>query len=173
MSLFLKDVLTILARVSKKFQEEGSVVADVSLTIKSTMRALELLSTKDGPFLQKLGEFEKCEYPTFGSNIRRTYKLLGSDGQISSCREKLINLLCEKLKTRFEDNIAKIVSATSIANFKQWPLNEKALEDFGDDMIKDLIDHYKNLLDNADEGRAEWPVLKMGIMEIFSKNLTV
>ena len=98
MSLFLKDVLTILARVSKKFQEDRSVVADVSLTIKSTMRALELLSTKDGPFLQKLGEFEKCEYPTFGSN-KRTYKLLGSDGQISSCREKLINLLCEKLKT--------------------------------------------------------------------------
>ena len=65
------------------------------------------------------------------------------------------------------------MSATSIANFKQWLLNEKALEDFGDDMIKDLIDHYKNLLDNADEARAEWPLLKMGIMEIFSKNLTV
>ena len=67
--------------MSKKFQEEGSVVADVSLTIKSTVRALELLSTKDGPFLQKLGEFEKCEYPTAGSNTRRTYKLMGSDGQ--------------------------------------------------------------------------------------------
>ena len=77
MALFLKDVLTILARVSKKFQEEGSIVADVSLTIKSTVRALELLSTKDGPFLQKLGEFEKCEYPTAGSNTRRTYKLMG------------------------------------------------------------------------------------------------
>ena len=80
-------------------------------------------------------------------------------------------MLCEKLKTQFEDNIKKIVSATSVANFKQWPLNEKALEDFGDNMIKDLIDHYKNLLDNADEARAEWPLLKMGIMEIFSKEL--
>ena len=125
MALFLKDVLTILARVSKKFQEEGSVVADVSLAIKSTVRALELLSTKDGPFLQKLGEFEKCEYPTAGSNTRRTYKLMGSDGQISSSREKLIKLLCEKLKTHFEDTVEKILSATSVANFKQWPLNEK------------------------------------------------
>ena len=138
MSLFLKDVLTILARVSKKFQDEGSVVADVSFTIKSTMRALELMSTKDGPFLQKLGEFEKCEYPTPGSNTRKTYKLMGSDGQISSSREKLINLLCQKLKTRFEDTVDKIVSATSVANFKQWPLNEKALEDFRDTMIKDI-----------------------------------
>ena len=171
MSLFLKDVLTILARVSKKFQEEGSVVADVSLTIKSTMRALELMSTKDGPFLQKLGEFEKCEYPTPGSNTRKTYKLMGSDGQISTSREKLINLLCEKLKTRFEDTVEKIVSATSVANFKQWPLNEKALEDFGDTIIKDIIDHYQNVLDNADEARAEWPLLRMGIMEIFSKEL--
>ena len=171
MSLFLKDVLTILARVSKKFQEEGSVVADVSLTIKSTMTALELMSTKDGPFLQKLGEFEKCEYPTPGSNTRKTYKLMGSDGQISSSREKLINLLCEKLKTCFEDTVEKIVDATSVANFKQWPLNEKALEDFGDTMIKDIIDHYENVLDNADEARAEWPLLRMGIMEIFSKEL--
>ena len=171
MSLFLKDVLTILARVSKKFQEEGSVVADVSLTIKSTMRALELMSTKDGPFLQKLGEFEKCEYPTPGSNTRKTYKLMGSDGQISSSREKLINLLCEKLKTCFEDTVEKIVSATSVANFKQWPLNEKALEDYGDTMMKDIIDHYENVLDNADEARAEWPLLRMGIMEIFSKEL--
>ena len=171
MALFLKDVLTILARVSKKFQEEGSVVADVSLTIKSTVRALELLSTKDGPFLQKLGEFEKCEYPTAESNTRRTYKLMGSDGQISSSREKLIKLLCEKLNTHFEDTVEKIVSATSVANFKQWPLNEKALEDYGDTMIKDLIDHYENVLDNADEARAEWPMLKIGIMEIFSKAL--
>ena len=38
-------------------------------------------------------------------------------------------------------------------------------------MIKDLIDHYENVLDNADEARAEWPLLKMGIMEIFSKEL--
>ena len=53
MSLFLKDVLTILARVSKKLQEEGSIVTDVSLTIKSTMRELELLSTKNGPFYAK------------------------------------------------------------------------------------------------------------------------
>ena len=81
-------------------------------------------------FYKNLGEFEKCEYPTPGSNTRKTYKLMGSDGQISS-REKLINLLCEKLKTRFEDTVEKIVSATSVANFKQWPLNEKAWRTLG------------------------------------------
>ena len=42
---------------------------------------------------------------------------------------------------------------------------KKALEDYGDTMIKDLIDHYENVLDNADEARAEWPMLKIGIME--------
>ena len=122
-------------------------------------------------FYKNLGEFEKCEYPTPGSNTRKTYKLMGSDGQISSSREKLINLLCEKLKVRFEDTVEKIVSATLVANLKQWSLNEKALEDFGDTMIKDIIDHYENVLDNADEARAEWPLLRMGIMEIFSKEL--
>ena len=34
MALFLDDILTVLQKVSMKFQEEGSVVADVSLTMR-------------------------------------------------------------------------------------------------------------------------------------------
>lgn len=44
MALFLKDILTVLQKVSLKFQEANSVVADVSLCIKTALiriRALE------------------------------------------------------------------------------------------------------------------------------------
>ena len=37
MALFLEDLLTVLQKVSLKFQEEGLVVADISLTIKTTI----------------------------------------------------------------------------------------------------------------------------------------
>ena len=40
-ALFLKDVLTVLHKVSLKFQEEGSVVADVSLTMNTALKCIE------------------------------------------------------------------------------------------------------------------------------------
>ena len=49
MALFLQDVLTVLQKVSLKFQEEGSVVADVSLTIKTTLKRIESFITNNGP----------------------------------------------------------------------------------------------------------------------------
>ena len=41
MALFLGDVLTVLHKVSLKFQEEGSVVADVSLTIGTMLTRIK------------------------------------------------------------------------------------------------------------------------------------
>ena len=46
MALFLQDVLLVLHKVSLKFQEEGSVVADVSLTIKTALTRIKALSTR-------------------------------------------------------------------------------------------------------------------------------
>ena len=37
MALFLQDILTALHKVSLKFQQDGSVVADISLCIKTTL----------------------------------------------------------------------------------------------------------------------------------------
>ena len=46
MALFLQDILLVLYKVSLKFQEEGSVVADVSLTIKTALTRIKALSTR-------------------------------------------------------------------------------------------------------------------------------
>ena len=46
MALFLQDILLVLHKVSLKFQEEGSVVADVSLTIKTALTRIKALSTR-------------------------------------------------------------------------------------------------------------------------------
>ena len=41
MSLFLCDVLTVLQKVSSKFQQDGSVVAEVSLCINTAMKTIQ------------------------------------------------------------------------------------------------------------------------------------
>ena len=75
MALLLNDIPTVLHKVSLKFQEEGSVVADVSLTVKTTLKCLQSLTTNDGPFAQQLADFEICKAPCAGTTTRDTYML--------------------------------------------------------------------------------------------------
>ena len=46
MALFLHDVLTVLHKVSLKFQQDGSVVADVSLSIKTALSRIKSMEEK-------------------------------------------------------------------------------------------------------------------------------
>ena len=72
MALFLEDLMTVLHKVSLKFQEEGSVVADVSLTIKTTVAQIKSFGTSDGPSLQRLPQFATCQAPSAGTTTRNT-----------------------------------------------------------------------------------------------------
>ena len=50
MALLLQDILFVLKKVSLKFQEENSVVADMALAIKTTISQLQLFKSRDGPY---------------------------------------------------------------------------------------------------------------------------
>ena len=82
MVLFLQDVLFVLKKVSLKFQEENSVAADISLTIKSTITQLQILKSKDGPFLQQIREFEISDVPSTGSTTWSLVRLTGNHDQL-------------------------------------------------------------------------------------------
>ena len=168
-ALFLKDILTVLHKVSLKFQEEGSVVADVSLTMKTALKCVESLGVNDGPCLQKLSDFETCKNPCAGATTRDTYKLSGDNSISTNERRKLISLLCKNLETRFEDTNDGLISSTSVANFKIWPDKEEQVKEFGNKMVKDLVEHYVNHFENPDQVIAEWPLLRTAIFEIFAK----
>ena len=45
-ALFLQDLLTVLHKVSLKFQEKHAVAADVSLTIKTVLTRIKTLEKK-------------------------------------------------------------------------------------------------------------------------------
>ena len=103
MALLLDDLLTILHKVSLKFQEEGSVVADVSLTIKTAVAWIKSFGTSDSPSLQRFPQFAAYQAPSAGTTTRNTYKMTGGSGLYDTDRKVLIDLLCSNLSTRFED----------------------------------------------------------------------
>ena len=93
-----------------KFQE-GSVVADVSLTIKTTVAQIKSFGTSDGQSLQRLPQFATCQTPSAGTTTRNTYKMTGGSGLHDTDRKVLIELLCSNLSTHFEDYIPEVLSS--------------------------------------------------------------
>ena len=170
MVLFLHDVLTVLKKVSLKFQEEGSVVADVSLTVKTAITRIKSFAETDGPSLQKLQQFETCELPTVGATTRTVYKLTAGRGLLDMERIKIVDSLISALGVRFEDTSTNVVQATSLANFRVWPVREEELGRFGDDMINILIEQFKCYLNDCDGIKAEWPLLRSAVFDTFSSD---
>ena len=79
--------------------------------------------------------------------------------------------MCEALAVRFKDTEKGLISVTTVANFKIWPLHEAELEGFGDDSIQVLLDHFQAYIAESDLVKAEWPLLRTGIFELFSDKL--
>ena len=169
MALFLQDVLTVLQKVSLKFQEKGSVVADVSLTIKTTFKRIESFITNNVPSFHKLAEYEQYEN-TAGPAARQTFNLTGGDGSLINERKKLIEMLCKNMKVRFEDTGHQLIHSTSIANFKMWPDKEEELEGYEDEMVKEITEHYSKYFVEEQQVYAEWPLLRNAIFEAFGNN---
>ena len=128
MALFLQDVLFVLKKVSLKFQEENSVVADMALSIKTTTAQLNVMRSKDGPFLQKLKDFQIIDAPTRGSTTRSLSQLTRGQSDLKRQRQHLLDDITEALSTHFKDTTNGLIKATSIANFKEWPLEITELQ---------------------------------------------
>ena len=65
-----------------------------------------------------------------GTATRNTYKLTGGNGLQQNDRKNIIDSLCAALQVQFEDTVQGLISATSIGNFKIWPMDEEDLEGF-------------------------------------------
>ena len=126
-ALFLQNVLFVLKKVSLKFQEENSVVADMALSIKTAIAQLNAMRSKDGPFLQKLKDFQIIDAPTRGST-RSLSQLTRGQSDLKRQRQHLLDDITEALPTCFEDTTNGLLKATSIANFKEWPLEITELQ---------------------------------------------
>ena len=93
MSLFLQDLLTILHKVSLKFQQDGSVVSEVAFCINTAIKTIQRFHNTDGPFLQKLPNFATSSNPSAGATTRQTYTLTAGTGTIGT-EERFLLMLC-------------------------------------------------------------------------------
>ena len=149
MALFLQDILTVLHKVSLKFQKYGSIVAEVSLCINTAIKTLQRFNNTDGLFLKKLPKFETSSAPSAGATTRQTYKLTCGSGILATERNVLVEALCT-------------------ADFKMWPMSEEELHTFGDDWMNTLLNQFGSYLDDKDDQiKAEWPMLKTAVLGAF------
>ena len=128
MALFLQDVLFILKKVSLKFQEENSLVVDMALAIKTTISQLQVLKSEDGPYFQKFNDFEIGDGPSQGTTTHSLVQLIKGHSDFQRQKVQLLQAICDALSMRFEHGMDVVISATSVANFKQWPLQEAELQ---------------------------------------------
>ena len=149
MALFLQDILTVLHKVSLKFQKHGSIVAEVSLCINTAIKTLPRFSNTDGPFLKKLPKFETFSAPSAGATTRQIYKLTCGSGILATERNVLVEALCTALECRFDDT--SVVKVTAITDFKMWPTSEEELHTFGNDWMNTLLDQFGSYLDDKDD----------------------
>ena len=146
MALFLQDILTVLRKVSLKFQKHGSIAAEVSLCINTVIKTLQQFSNTDGPFLKKLPKFETSSAPSAGATTRQTYTLTCGSGILARERNVLVEALCTALERHFDDT--SVVKVTAIADFKMWSTSEEELHTFGDDWMNTLLDQFGSYLDD-------------------------
>ena len=96
---------------------------------------------------------------------------MGNTGLHDTNRNALIDLLCSTLSTWFEDTSHGVIHSISVANFKLWPEKEESLNGFGDEMIPNLVDQFGCYLEGSGDGaKAEWPLLRSAVFEVFSKD---
>ena len=50
-----------------------------------------------------------------------------------------------------------------------WPDKEEHLEGYGDDMVKEIVEHYKDYFEDKEKVKAEWPLLRNAVFEAFFK----
>ena len=98
----------------------------MSLSIKTTITQLKAMKMKDGPYFQKLSLFEVSDKATKGPTTHSLVQL--TKGHSDLQKEKLRDDICNTLSIRFEHGIDAFIKATSVVNFKQWPLEESELK---------------------------------------------
>ncbi|XP_051810175.1 uncharacterized protein LOC127535663 [Acanthochromis polyacanthus] len=143
-AFFLADVLTVLARMSKRFQERTCSASDIHSILKESCTLLEQNKTVDGPYLTNaLAMFKSDE---------SDMTVQGEAAEdISVPRTTFPQRLIDSLRGRFESDNRDVIGATKIANFMSWPLPEdrEYIRVFGDDCFRSILDHYSEIVKDA------------------------
>ncbi|XP_017200164.2 sperm flagellar protein 2 isoform X2 [Oryctolagus cuniculus] len=155
---FLVDVVNVLSILSRVSQSRNSSIADISATMESTLKMLQMYQTRPGPKECKVDAVTHFH----GSRLRGTEN-------ISAVRNVVLTHLIKRLQGCFRDASQDVVRATMIVSFKLWPT--RINQEFGEKEVSILTSHYEPVLEAAsvkiDEVDTEWSMLKLEIYARF------
>ncbi|XP_038063190.1 uncharacterized protein LOC119733898 [Patiria miniata] len=155
---FMLDITQLLSKVSFAAQLSSSTVADVmSASIASVIATLsKYQDKKTTPKLKDLGE----------ANTFKGETLTGS-GNIENTIMNVTQGLLSSLHGRFSDMTSGLLHALRISSFKFWPASKDEMQNFGNEELRVLVQHFKPTLQTAnvilDEVEMEWDMLKSNI----------
>ncbi|XP_052253749.1 uncharacterized protein LOC127860038 [Dreissena polymorpha] len=132
---FLLDVLEILSGISRKFQSQTACVSEVLSEIDMAVVGLEKMKNRNGMKLRQAMETAPAQ-------------LTGDDRSFISARQKFLTAIVESLHQRFTDKPG-ILAAVSAFNLSLFPSEAKDLQDYGDDEVDQLVDHFGTALEDA------------------------
>ena len=82
-------------------------------------------------------------------------------------------LCCQSLSGWYEDVTNSVLLAMRLVNFSLWPGKQsQEWNNFGDDQLKDIVDEYKDIFEEADietdAALVEWPAVRAEIGRRFN-----
>ncbi|XP_013402713.1 zinc finger protein 862 [Lingula anatina] len=174
----VQEILEILQSISLALQESSYIMSCAQSRIKATLRLLKRFNIEE-----KVEESAKTidleEFEFKGETVR-----LGRGENIEKCKGAIVNDLTQFLKDsistieeRFGDVLRdqdSVCENVQVFNVSKWPSkNSVKFEEYGDEKIEKLSEHFRRTLDNAgfktSMCQVEWPQFKKSVLELHEK----
>ncbi|CAC5363258.1 unnamed protein product [Mytilus coruscus] len=140
---FINDVVNVLTKLSMCLQQRATCLYEVHQDLECTIANIQTLEARPGQELRKVREIISNDGKFEG-------ELLVGNDDFEGQTVKVLKALVESLQKRFKDITEGVKQATKIADLASWPATIDNEPEFGDEMVSNLVDHYRQLLDQTD-----------------------
>ncbi|XP_053372932.1 zinc finger protein 862-like [Mercenaria mercenaria] len=164
---FLKDVLTVISRLSTLLQGDSVDIEVVNTQVELTQAKLSKMKRVNGPELDKT-------YKNIENGMYRGVKLTDRETLrigFQNSAGTYLGKLCENLTDRFEpESMATLKQLDTVLNPHKVPKAVTALESYGENELEKLIEVYGESVINGNRARDNYLDLKI-ILKNLNKNL--
>ncbi|XP_053390192.1 zinc finger protein 862-like, partial [Mercenaria mercenaria] len=164
---FLKDVLTVISRLSTLLQGDSVDIEVVNTQVELTQAKLSKMKRVNGPELDKT-------YKNIENGLYRGVKLTDRETLrigFQNSAGTYLGKLCDNLTERFEpESMATLKQLETVLNPQKVPKAVTALESYGENELEKLIEVYGESVINGNRARDNYLDLKI-ILKNLNKNL--
>ncbi|XP_052241384.1 zinc finger protein 862-like [Dreissena polymorpha] len=161
----MMDYLEIITATSKKFQQNKLLIMEVPDIIKSTTDELTLMIEEPGHQTSTFYDHYDPETGDFTDHGDHVMKLSGqrlTTYEEDNDKTTLLKQTVKYLEVRFMDFNEKPLKCFDAFNLNKWPTNDTEFVKHGRDDIKELTQHYIDILTDTEHSSMlrEWTIMK-------------